>query len=240
MFKVLVEWSSMTMFFSLGDKVSGNVVLEGSHNPINNLYYLFLHVLDRQAHVLNSSYRLWHRCMGHPSKEVIQHLPEHTKGVDPVGDDDSSPCEGCQWGKSHHLPFPASEKCATKPLELVHSDLDGPMHTTSVIGHCKYFMSFLDDASSLGRAYYLKDKSEALQAFEDLKAWAENVTGHRINGLCSDRGGNTLLMPLWLVLSTMVSHTIRQCQALLNRMGEQSTGIEPLLKRIWLCFIMLV
>ncbi|EPT00589.1 hypothetical protein FOMPIDRAFT_1122500, partial [Fomitopsis schrenkii] len=39
--------------------------------------------------------------MGHPSKEVIRRLPDHTKGVDPVGVEDQSPCEGCQWGKSH-------------------------------------------------------------------------------------------------------------------------------------------
>lgn len=179
--------------FSLGDKVSGQTVLRGMHNPINNLYYLRLNLEKKgssHAHQLTSSYRLWHRRMGHPSKEAIRRLPQNTKGVDSVGDDtDTSPCEGCQWGKSKRAPFPISTKRATKPLELVHTDLDGPMRTQSVVGHYKYFMSFLDDATSLGRAYYLKEKSDALQAFENFKAWAENVTGHKIIGLRSDRGG---------------------------------------------------
>ena len=32
-------------------------------------------------------------------------------------------------------------------------------------------------------------RSEALQAFENFKAWAENVSGHKIVSLRSDRGG---------------------------------------------------
>ena len=127
--------------------------------------------------------------MGHPSKEVIRHLPDHTKGVDPVGVEDQSPCEGCQWGKSHRAPFPTSYKHATKPLELVHTDKDGPMHTQAVNGGFKYFILFLDDYTSLGRAYYLRHKSESLQVFEDFKAWAENVTGYKLINVRSDRGG---------------------------------------------------
>ena len=53
------------------------------------------------------------------------------------------------------------------------------MCTTSIQGY-RYFISFLDDHTSLGCAYYLKHKSDSIQAFEDFKAWAENVTGNRI------------------------------------------------------------
>ena len=62
------------------------------------------------------------------------------------------------------------------------------MRTQSIEGY-RYFITFLDDYTSLGRAYHLKHKSESLQAFEDFKAWAENVTGHRIIAIRSDRGG---------------------------------------------------
>ena len=169
--------------------VSGNRIMEAMYNPLNNLYYMFMDILDRNvANAMISPYRLWHRRMGHPSKEVIRRLPGNTKGADPVGVEDHSPCEGCQWGKSHRAPFPTSYKRATKPLELVHTDEDGPMRTTSIEGY-RYFISFLDDYTSLGRAYHLKHKSDAIQAFEDFKAWAENVTGHKLIGLRSDRGG---------------------------------------------------
>ena len=174
--------------FSHG-KVSGNKIMEAMYNPINNLYFMHMDILERsQANALTNPYRLWHRRMGHPSKEVIRRLPGNTKGADPVGVEDHSPCEGCQWGKSHRAPFPASYKHASKPLELVHTDEDGPMRTTSIQGY-RYFISFLDDHTSLGRAYYLKHKSDSIQAFEDYKAWAENVTGNRIIAIRSDRGG---------------------------------------------------
>ena len=94
-------------------------------------------------------YRIWHRRMGHPSKEVIRRLPDNTKGVDPVGVEDHSPCEGCQWGKSHRALFPASYKRASKPLELVHTNEDGPMRTQSIEGY-RYFITFLYDYTSLG------------------------------------------------------------------------------------------
>ena len=52
--------------------------------------------------------------------------------------------------------------------------------------HHRYFISFLDNHTSLGRAYYLKHKSDSIQAFKDYKAWAENVTGNRIIAIHSD------------------------------------------------------
>ena len=107
-------------------------------------------------------------------------------GVDPA--DDEEPCEGCAFGKSHRHPFPPSEKRATEPLELVHTDLDGPMRTQSIGGY-KYFAGFLDDYSGLARAYYLKHKSDAIQAFHDYKAWAETQTGKKLKKIRSDRGG---------------------------------------------------
>ena len=130
--------------------VSGNRVMEALFNPLNNLYYMFMDILDRNvANAMVNPYRIWHRRMGHPSKEVIRRLPDNTKGVDPVGVEDHSPCEGCQWGKSHRAPFPASYKRASKPLELVHTDEDGPMRTQSIEGY-RYFITFLDDYTSLG------------------------------------------------------------------------------------------
>ena len=189
----LVQGSGQMVIYDqpfMHGKVSGNVVMEAPYNFLNNLYFSFMDVLDRKmAALLSTPFRTWHRRMGHPSKEVIRRLPDHTKGVDPVGVEDQSPCEGCQWGKSHRAPFPASSKRATKPLELVHTDEDGPMRTQAINSGYRYFITFLDDFSSLGRAYYLRHKSESIQAFEDFKAWAENVTGNKIIHVRSDRGG---------------------------------------------------
>jgi hypothetical protein len=54
---------------------------------------------------------------------------------------------------------------AKKPLELVHIDLAGPMRTPSIDGH-KYTQSFTDDYSGTILVYFLRSKSDAVQATE--------------------------------------------------------------------------
>ncbi|TFY52466.1 hypothetical protein EVJ58_g10003 [Rhodofomes roseus] len=172
------------------DRIRGNKIMEAHHTPFNNLYMLHMEIMKPQLakSADKSNFRLWHQRFGHSSEEVIRQLPKHTKGVDSIGDKDKSPCAGCQWGKSHRAPFPTSDKRASKPLEIVHTDEDGPMRTTA-IGGWRYFISFLDDYSGLGRAYFLKHKNDSTQAFDDFKAWAENQTNEKIKAVRSDRGG---------------------------------------------------
>ena len=52
-------------------------------------------------------------------------------------------CEGCIVGKQHRKNFPVEKSYrACTPLEIVHSDICGPMQTSS-IGHCNYFLTFI-------------------------------------------------------------------------------------------------
>ena len=56
-------------------------------------------------------------------------------------------CQGCIEGKQQQLPFPVDDAtCATKQVDLVHSNVCGPMKTTS-IEEPKYFVTFIDDFS---------------------------------------------------------------------------------------------
>jgi hypothetical protein len=57
-------------------------------------------------------------------------------------------CHGCQTGKGHRQPFPTSTSITTKPLELVHCDLCGPMRVPTPDG-ARYFVIFVDDFSRL-------------------------------------------------------------------------------------------
>jgi len=124
------------------------------------------------------------------SKEVLKrYAQEALKGLNinesPVED---GPCHGCELGKSTHLPFPTSSKCAQDHLEIVHSDLVSPMQSNSMQGN-KYFTMFLDDFSKVAVVVYMKSKDQFKQAFQHYKAWAELQTGKPIKCLHSDRGG---------------------------------------------------
>ncbi|KAL0423115.1 UNVERIFIED_CONTAM: putative mitochondrial protein [Sesamum radiatum] len=55
---------------------------------------------------------------------------------------------GCQYGKAHQLPYEESNFSAKEPLELIHSDMFGPVKQ-ACIGGMKYMVTFMDDFSRL-------------------------------------------------------------------------------------------
>ena len=56
-------------------------------------------------------------------------------------------CQGCILGKQHRNSFPVGKsQRASKPLELVHADICGPMQTLSLKKN-KYFIIFVNDFS---------------------------------------------------------------------------------------------
>ena len=98
-------------------------------------------------------------------------------------------CEGCAVGKQNRQPFPKkSTHHSTEPLELIHSDVCGPMNIASV-GGSRYFVTFIDDYSRYTAVYMMKNKSEVFQKFKEFVALSENSTGKRVKRLRSDNGG---------------------------------------------------
>ena len=129
--------------------------------------------------------------MGHAHQRVIKHLKNNTEGgPNQTTDTPQGACEGCEKGKSKRLPFPSSKSRASKPLDLVHSDLD-EMPVLSLGGY-KYTATYLDDYSSFGVMFYLKKKSDKFAAFKQYKAWAKRQLGTTLKCRRFDRGGEFL------------------------------------------------
>jgi len=62
--------------------------------------------------------------MGHPSKNAVKHLHSATRNFCAVVTPTNlAPCSGCTAGKMAEKLFAFSYSHASKPLELVHSDL---------------------------------------------------------------------------------------------------------------------
>ena len=72
-------------------------------------------------------------------------------------------------------------------LELVHSDLCGPMEMKS-LGGSAYFLTFIDDCSRKCFIYFIQSKSEVFECFKDFQAFTETQTGKRLKRLRSDNG----------------------------------------------------
>ena len=105
------------------------------------------------------------------------------KGIDIPPKNPDFDCEGRVLGKSHRTAIPkVSNSRASKLLELVHSDVCGPIETES-IGGARYFVSFIDDYSKWTVVYFMRRKSEVLECFKLFRALAEKHTSSVIGKL---------------------------------------------------------
>ena len=98
-------------------------------------------------------------------------------------------CEHCLAGKQNRVSFksyPPSRK--TELLELVHSDLCGPMKTKT-LGGALYFVTFIDDCSRKLWVYVLKTKDQVLGVFKQFQASVERETGKKLKCIRTDNGG---------------------------------------------------
>ena len=62
-------------------------------------------------------------------------------------------------------PFPLSANRRDKPLQLVHSDVHGPLPVRTHPGY-RYWITFIDDSSRLRAVILLKAKSDVFAAFK--------------------------------------------------------------------------
>ncbi|KAJ9558576.1 hypothetical protein OSB04_013190 [Centaurea solstitialis] len=96
-------------------------------------------------------------------------------------------CESCQFSKHQriHLSPRVSNKQASSPFELVHSDVWGPCPITSKLGF-KYFVTFVDDYSRTTWLYFMKNRSEVFTHFCSLHAEIKTQFKVSIQTLRSD------------------------------------------------------
>jgi transposase InsO family protein len=91
-------------------------------------------------------------------------------------------------GKNIKKAFPSSDNRAQGILDLVHSDVCGPMSSPSLSG-CLYYVIFIDAYSRKCWIYLLKAKSDTFDKFKEYKSFIEKQTGKHIRILRTDNGG---------------------------------------------------
>ena len=147
-----------------------NVTIIGSKRKLNN----------------EKSSMLWHKRMGHISKQRIERLI--TQGIlDSLDMSDFDICVDCIKGKMTNKRKTCANRCSNV-LELIHTDICGPFPTASWNGHT-YFSTFIDDYSRYGYLYLIHENAQALEVFKIFKAEVENQLGKKIKAVKSDRGG---------------------------------------------------
>ena len=189
-FNSFITIRSSTSVICTGDLIDGLYYLSPMSYDV-----LITEIVDKHDHlakkrkVSNETY-LWHLRLGHINPNRIHGLVK--SGILTSLDFEPIPvCESCLEGKMTKRPFKAKGYRATKPLELVHTDVCGPINVQARGGY-EYFVTFIDDYSRHGYIYLMRQKSETFTKFREYKAEAEKQLGLHIKELRSDRGGEYL------------------------------------------------
>lgn len=138
--------------------------------------------------------QLWHRRFGHLGSSNLALLPSLVDGMTVTASDvqaaahTMSSCDPCLQSKQHRQQFPISSSSATRPLELLHTDIMGPFPTPS-IGGSRYVVTILDDYSKYSAAIPITRKSQAAEQLINYIRFFENQAGVRVKAVRSDRGG---------------------------------------------------
>jgi hypothetical protein len=176
--------SKNDMFVAFASIVNGLFILNLDDEPICNV-----NAKRPRLNELSPTY-MWHCRLGHISENRMKKL--HNDGFLTSFDFESyETCEACLLGKMTKAPFKGFPERASNLLELIHTDVCGPMSTTAR-GGFQYFITFTDDFSRYGYVYLMKHKSETFEKFKEFQNEVENQCDKKIKALRSDRGGEYL------------------------------------------------
>jgi len=156
-------------------ELSSTIVIgikEGGHYKVQGK-------IQELVHSIASCFELWHRRFGSLHFKVIIRLHKMVSGMLTFQFNYNSICKGCMLGKNIKKSFPVNNKRAKVILELIHSDVCGPMSTPSLNGYV-YYVIFIDDFSRKSWIYFMKTNNETFKKFHEFKALIENQTGKHI------------------------------------------------------------
>jgi hypothetical protein len=170
--------------------------VKGSHltttEPIGTcrqgLYVVIGQSVQALAHDATSSSDLWHIRLGHLHYKALLDLQNMVCGMAFISLSKKEICKGCMLGKNINKAFPNSDNRAQGILDLVHSDVCGPMSSSSLSG-CLYYVIFIDDYSRKCWIFFLKAKSGTFDKFKEYKAFIEKQIGKHIRILRTENGG---------------------------------------------------
>ena len=157
---------------------------------MSNPHFVICHTSIHSLHMPKTvSTLMWHYRFGHINSVTLHRMVKDKLCVGlPPYLNPIELCEGCILGKSSHKSHKTSLNKSTQLNQLVHSDLCGPMETSSLT-NSHYFLTFIDDFSRYTTVYFLKKKSEVLTYFKEYCNLVIRQHELPIQALRSDNGG---------------------------------------------------
>lgn len=126
---------------------------------------------------VSGNLNLWHRRMGHICHSKLKDVKEANFGLN-FSEKEDGTCTICLQGKQCRKPNKEDGTRATELLQIIHTDVVGPLNQCSFSG-TRFLVTFIDDFSRKVVAYPIKSKSEVFSKFVEFMNMAENQTGKK-------------------------------------------------------------
>jgi len=140
------------------------------------------------ASVSKVNYDIMHWRFGHPSKEVLRRAQKHTQCFPEIHfPTEDCVCPACALGKMPNRAFPENERCASKPFELVHSDLKSFLVMS--YQKFKYVITFYNYFTSHAWTMPLRSKPAVIMAAKDFLEMVHVQHDAHVVGWMSNGGG---------------------------------------------------
>ena len=169
-------------FYGYGYLLDGFIVMDVDNGFYynSNSFSLFT-----SFNISNNDVNIWHARLGHIGQQRMDRLAKEGL-LGQIEKVNLSTCENYLAGKMARKPFGKGTR-AELPLQLIHSDICGPMNVRARHGGV-YFITFIDDYTRFGHVYLISHKSEALECFRKYINLVENQLDKRIKMLRTNRG----------------------------------------------------
>jgi hypothetical protein len=133
---------------------------------------------------------LWHRRLAHVGMKNLHKLQKegHILGLMNVAFEKDRSCGACQAGKQVGAQHRAQNiMTRTRPLEMLHMDLFGPIAYISIDSK-KYVLVIIDDYSRFTWVFFLQDKSKTQEVLKKFLKRAQNEFDAKVKRIRSDNG----------------------------------------------------
>lgn len=147
-------------------------------------------IVNHSDHALHTSRSktdlavLWHCCLGHAYPDAVIQYLESQRNIK-LSRRDFTVCDACSLGKLRQAPSTPSFHRASRVLDIVHSDLIGPINPNTNSGF-KYILTCINDYTRYNTIYLLKNKNDTFIKFQHYKSLVEKQTGAKIMKLKTD------------------------------------------------------
>jgi hypothetical protein len=161
------------LLFPIGSSITSAKVIGTRHERLYKFLFQPVKALIHSTSSNSNLYEILHKRMAHLHHGDLRVLKEMVMGVLDFSSEHHEICKGCILGNYTKTAFPSSDSKAAGILDLIHSDVCGPMSSSSLTGSL-YYVVFIDDLSRKSCIFFMKTKGQVFSRFQEFKALVEN------------------------------------------------------------------